>query len=185
MKNAYLTSHFPLISIILYSLSFALFSSRFAISYMDELGLYSGMVEFFSESGIQLTMLFILWLLFFMLFAAFKLIADTINELSLLFFSKDRDGADLNRVRGGSWIFLLTSIISLVAQVQVTVLMSVFLLACMIYFVYFIYKVSESISVPAVIGLVIFHILFWGVFILAVMFALLRLYNSIIASLPI
>lgn len=185
MKNAYLTSHFPLISIILYSLSFALYSSRFAIQYMDELGLYSGMVEFFSESGIQLTMLFILWLLFFMLFAAFKLIADTINELSLLFFSKDQDGGDLNRVRSGSWIFLLTSIVSLLAQVQVGVLVSVFLLACMMYFVYFIYKVSEHLSVPAVIGLVMFHLLFWGVFILAVTFALLRLYNSIIASLPV
>ncbi|ADI00060.1 YufK family protein [Salisediminibacterium selenitireducens] len=185
MKNAYLTSHFPLISILLYSLSFAMYASRFVIRYMDELGLYSGMIEFFSESGIQLTMLAVLWLFFFMLFAALKLIADTINELSLLFFSKDEDGADLNRVRGGAWIFLLTSIVSLLGQVQLPVLLGIFLTACVIYFVYFIYKISEKLSFGASIGLVMFHLLFWGVFVLGVTYAILKLYNSIIASLPI
>ncbi|MFS0595620.1 DUF5366 family protein [Peribacillus frigoritolerans] len=53
------------------------------------LGIYQGMLEFFSEAGIKLALLIVLLLLFFMVFAALKLISDTILELSLFFFSKE------------------------------------------------------------------------------------------------
>ncbi|ADU29626.1 YufK family protein [Evansella cellulosilytica] len=185
MKNAYLTSHFPLISIVIFSLSFSIYSTQVIISWFEQIGLYDGMVEFFSERGIHLALLFLLWLFFFMLFSALKLIADTVNELSLLFFSKDSEGTDLTNVRGGAWFFLIGSIISLLTIFDIRLLVILFLCICFFYFIYFVYKVSYSLSSIGVIGMILFHIFFWISFILLVLYAMLKIYNSIIASLPI
>ncbi|SDZ19440.1 hypothetical protein SAMN05421736_107146 [Evansella caseinilytica] len=185
MKNAYLTSHFPLFSIILFSLSLSMYSEKQISFYLKEIGLYEGMIEFFSENGIRLSILFLLWLFFFMLFAALKLIANTINEVSLLFFSKDEEGGDLNKVRGGSWIFLIAGVVSIVTVLQLYITLAVLLAACIVYFIYFIYKVSYSLSAPALIGMIFFHMFFWFSFILAVAYTFLKLYNSMIASLPL
>ncbi|MFJ7851913.1 DUF5366 family protein [Peribacillus frigoritolerans] len=76
-------------------------------------GIYQGMLEFFSEAGIKLALLIVLLLLFFMVFAALKLISDTILELSLLFFSKDSEGKALNSVREGSVIYVIGGACSL------------------------------------------------------------------------
>ncbi|MDG5788787.1 DUF5366 family protein [Evansella sp. AB-P1] len=185
MKNTYLTSHFPLFSIVLFSLSLSIYSEGWITAYLSEIGLYSGMIEFFSERGIQLTLLFLAWLFFFMLFSALKLIADTVNELSLLFFSKDEEGSDLKGLRGGSWIFLISSALSVGFAFNIFFLMALFSIACISYFVFFVYKVSHSLSFFSLLGIVFFHTFFWFSFIIAVTFALLKLYNSIIASLPI
>ncbi|MDQ0257015.1 hypothetical protein J2S74_004460 [Evansella vedderi] len=185
MKNAYLTSHFPFISIVLFSLSFSIFTSRVLINYLENIGLYMGMTEFFSEQGILLTLLFLLWLFFFMLFSALKLIADTINELSLLFFSKDVEGSELQSLRGGTWIFLWGGLLSLGVSFQLSLLVLSFLVTCFVYFIFFVYQVSPSLSYIAVAGMVFFHLFFWFTFLLAVAYALLRLYNSVIASLPV
>ncbi|MCU6601568.1 YufK family protein [Peribacillus frigoritolerans] len=48
-----------------------------------------------------------------MVFAALKLISDTILELSLLFFSKDSEGKALNSVRKGSVIYVIGGACSL------------------------------------------------------------------------
>ncbi|WP_416149065.1 DUF5366 family protein [Salipaludibacillus sp. HK11] len=185
MKNTYLTSHFPLISIVLFSLAFSIYMERVLINYLQTIGLYSGMIEFFSESGIHLALLFVLWLFFFMLFAALKLIANTINELSLLFFSKDEEGTDLRNVRRGTWFFLIGGVFSIVASVDIIFLLSVFILSCFSYFIFFIYKVSDSLSFSALIGLILFHLFFWFAFGIAVAYTIVKLYNSLIASLPL
>ncbi|UTR14122.1 YufK family protein [Salipaludibacillus sp. LMS25] len=185
MKNAYLTSHFPLISIILFSLAGSIYLERMTTYYLQSIGLYSGMIEFFSEQGIHLTLLFIMWLFFFMFFAALKLIANTVNELSLLFFSKDEKGTDLTNIRRGAWIFLIGGSGSVFASFDLYVLLGTFFLSCFIYFIYFIYKVSISLSPPALIGLIFFHMFFWFAFVMAVGYAIIKLYNSVIASLPI
>ncbi|MBU9713178.1 DUF5366 family protein [Evansella tamaricis] len=185
MRNAYLTSHFPLISIILFSLSFAIYSEQIIIIYLKNIGLYGGMIEFFSERGIQLTLLFLLWLFFFMLFSALKLIADTINELSLLFFSKDQEGTDLKNVRGGAWIFLIGSLCSIAATVHIYFLLGIFAACCLLYFIFFVYKIGESLTSLSLIGMIFFHVFFWFSFGLAIIYALLKLYNSLIASLPV
>lgn len=185
MKNAYLTSHFPLISIMLFSLSFSIFTERFVSSYLREIGLYSGMIEFFSEQGIVLTLVFVLWLFYFMFFAALKLIADTINEVSLLFFSKEEEGVDLRLIKGGSWIFLIASILSFVAVIDILYLLSVFLLANIIYFIFFVYRVSAAMGPLSLIGMILFHMIVWITFIVTTGYLLLLLYSSILASLPI
>ncbi|MBU9720852.1 MULTISPECIES: DUF5366 family protein [Bacillaceae] len=185
MKNTYLTSHFPLISIILFSLSYSIFFENITINYLVDIGLFEGMIEFFSERGIHLTLLFLLWLFFFMLFSALKLIANTINELSLLFFSKDEEGTDLKNVRGGAWIFLITSLLSIAATFNLYLLTGLIILSCFTYFIYFIYKLGDSLTFLSLIGIIFFHMFFWFSFILAIVYALLKLYNSLIASLPI
>ncbi|MFA9557573.1 DUF5366 family protein [Evansella sp. AB-rgal1] len=185
MKNAYLTSHFPLLSIILFSLSLSIYSERNLVLYFMQIGLYEGMIEFFSERGIQLTLLFLLWLFFFMLFSALKLIADTINEVSLLFFSKDEEGSDLKSVRKGSWFFLVGGILSIGLTFHIMLILAVFVAACIAFFIFFIYKVSVTQSSFSLIGIIFFHTFFWFSFGLTVLWALLKLYNSIIASLPL
>lgn len=185
MKNTYLTSHFPLISIILFSLAFSIYTERMLIFYLQNIGLYKGMIEFFSERGIHLALLFVLWLFFFMLFAALKLIANTVNELSLLFFSKDEEGTDLRKVRRGTWIFLIGGVFAIVGSINIVILLGVFTLACFSYFLFFIYKVSDSLSALTLTGLIFFHLFFWFAFGVAIVYAIVKLYNSLIASLPI
>ncbi|UCZ54154.1 YufK family protein [Bacillus shivajii] len=185
MKNTYLTSHFPFISIVLFSLSFAIYTERVIIQYLHNIGLYSGMVEFFSERGIHLAILFLLWLFFFMLFSALKLIADTVNELSLLFFSNDKEGVRLREIRGGAWIFLIGGILSVFGVFHIYIILIVFIATCLVYFIFFVYRGSESLSATALTGMIFFLIFFWFTFVVAVIYALVKLYNSILASLPI
>ncbi|NEU31422.1 YufK family protein [bacterium LRH843] len=185
MSNRYLTSHFPLLSILLFSLAFGVFSQSFILNALTRFGLYSGMREFFSEYGIKLTLLFLIMLFFFMIFSALKLIADTMIELSMLFFSKDIDGNELNKVKAGSWIYLIASIVALPISKHILPLIVIFVCASLIYFIYFVYKISDVLNVAGLIGLIFFHIIFWSAFVLAVIYALVKLYNSFMASLPL
>ena len=100
-------------SILLFSLSFAIYGEMQMLKLFGNWGIYQGMLEFFSEAGIKLALLIVLLLLFFMVFAALKLISDTILELSLLFFSKDSEGKALNSVRKGSVIYMIGGACSL------------------------------------------------------------------------
>ncbi|WP_227939610.1 DUF5366 family protein [Alkalihalobacillus deserti] len=184
MTNRYITSHFPLVSILLYSLAFAIFFQGFILSQLVDLGIYNGMREFISESGIKLTLLFLLQLFFFMVLSALKLISDTIIELSMLFFSKDEEGNELNKVRAGSWIYLVSSILALLLAQNVLLIVVLFLVASLSYFIYLVYKISNILTPVGLIGFIFFQVIFWSVFILAVILALVKLYNSFIASLP-
>lgn len=185
MSNRYITSHFPLISILLFSLSFAIYVQTYILGKLVEFGLYNGMREFFSESGIKLTLLFLLLLFFFMIFSALKLIADTMIELSMLFFSRDEEGNELNKVHPGSWIYLIASIIALLLSKQLLFIIGIFLLASLIYFIFLVYKISDVLNPSGLIGLIFFHMIFWSAFVLAVVYALVKLYNSFMASLPL
>ncbi|KHF39217.1 DUF5366 family protein [Halalkalibacter okhensis] len=185
MSNRYITSHFPLISILLFSLAFAIYVQGFILGELANLGIYSGMLEFISESGIKLTLMFLLLLFFFMVFSALKLIADTTIELSMLFFSKDEEGNELNKVRAGSWIFLGASVIAVLLAQFLLFVVILFIVASLSYFIFLVYKISSTLSFPGLIGFIFFQVIFWSVFVLAVVFALLRLYNSFMASLPL
>ncbi|MDQ0205252.1 DUF5366 family protein [Alkalicoccobacillus murimartini] len=184
MSNRYLTGHFALISIILFSLSLSFYGQSFILSQLENFGVYEGMLEFFTEGGIKLAILFLFLLIFFMIFSALKLIADTTIQLSMLFFSKDEDGSELNKVRAGSWIFLGASLLSLLLMQEIFFIVVIFVAACIIYFMFFVYKIYDSLSILSLIGFVFFHVVFWGAFILAVGYTSLRLYNSFIQSIP-
>lgn len=65
------------------------------------------MREFLSDLELKLFLLIILVLIYFMVFSALKLIAETIHEIGMLFFSKDYEGKTMSQARGGFVIFLL------------------------------------------------------------------------------
>ncbi|WP_332693967.1 DUF5366 family protein [Halalkalibacter lacteus] len=185
MSNRYITSHFPLISILLFSLAFAIFVQGFILGKLVDLGIYSGMREFISESEIKLTLLFLLLLFFFMVFSALKLIADTTIELSMLFFSKDEEGNELNKVRIGTWIYLVASVLTILLAQYILFVVVLFLVASLSYFVFLVYKVRTTFSLSGLIGLILFQVIFWSAFLLAIVLALVKLYNSFMASLPL
>jgi len=185
MKNTYFISYFPLLSIILFSLSLAIRVEKMLLVFLADTGIYGGMLEIFSEGGIKLSLLVLLLLLFFMLFAALKLIGNTINELSLLFFSKDSEGESLKLIRNGAIIYFAGSVISLISMNSFIGIGIIFATATIFYFMYFVYKVSSSLSIMGLIGLIFFQVIIWSSIIFGIIFVAVKVYNSFIASLPI
>lgn len=185
MKNTYLTSYFPLLSILLFSLSLSIRVEMTVIDVLKNAGIYEGMKEFFSDGGIKLSLLVLLLVVFFMIFAALKLIADTINELSLLFFSKDSEGESLKQIRSGSIIYFLGGAISLVSLYSFIGIGAIFAIATVVYFIYFVYRISSSMTFLGIIGVIFFQVVIWSSLLTGVLFIAVKVYNSILASLPI
>ncbi|WP_368731119.1 DUF5366 family protein [Pseudomonas sp. 2995-1] len=73
----------------------------------------------------------------------------------------------------------------MVTTFNLYILAGLFFLSCFIYFIYFIFKLGDSLTFMSLVGMIFFHLFFWFSFILAILYALLKLYNSLIASLPI
>lgn len=185
MKNTYLTSYFPLLSIILFSLSLSIRVEMSLLELLKGAGIYDGMREFFSETGIKLALLLLLLILFFMVFAALKLIANTINELSLLFFSKDSEGESLKQIRSGSIIYFIGGALSLLSLMSFLGIGAIFIGTTVIYFIYFVFKISSSMSIVGVIGVIFFQVIIWITLLTGVLYIAIKVYNSMIASLPI
>jgi uncharacterized paraquat-inducible protein A len=185
MKNTYLIGYFPLIAIVLFSLSFAVYGQMNVLHLLKNIGIYDGMLEFFSDTGIKLALLIVIFLVCFMLFAALKLISDTIIELSLLFFSQDSVGEDLKNIRKGAMIYFIGGAVSLVSVNSILGLAAIFLGTSFIAFIYLVYKVSPSLSTSGLIGLIFFLTFIWSALLLVVAYIAIKLYNSIISSLPI
>ncbi|WP_409302469.1 DUF5366 family protein [Peribacillus sp. SCS-155] len=185
MKNTYLIGYFPLIAIMLFSLSFAIYGEMQALILFKSIGIYNGMLEFFSETGIKMALLIVMFLIFFMILAALKLMSDTIIELSLLFFSKDSEGEVLKQIRMGAVIYFVGGAISLFFIFSIIGILFVFAGTSLAAFIYFVYKISPSLSNPGLVGLIFFHTFVWSCLFLTVGYSLIKLYNSIVASLPI
>lgn len=185
MKNTYFIGYFPFIAIVLFSLSFAIYCEVQVIDLFVRLGLYQGMLEFFSETGIKIALLVVLILIFFMLFAALKLISDTIIEVSLLLFSKDSEGLGLRNIRTAAVIYVVGASISIFSIQSILGLLAILLVTNLIAFIYFVYKITTILSLSGLVGLIFFHIFIWSTLLLIVGYSLLKLYNSIMDSLPI
>lgn len=185
MKNPYLTSYFPLLAIVLFSLSLAGRTEMELAAILKRTGIYAGMLEFFSETGIKLSFLILLLVLFFMVFAALKLIADTLNEVSLLFFSNESEGESLKHIRKGAVIYFAGGLISLFSIYSFIGIVSIFAVATLIYFIYFVYKISPHLSMAGLVGTVFFQVIVWCTLVLGVVYLAVKVYNSILASLPI
>ena len=163
MKNTYFIGYFPFIAIVLFSLSFAIYCEVQVLDLFVHVGLYQGMLEFFSETGIKMALLVVLVLLFFMLFAALKLISDTIIEVSLLLFSKDSEGTGLKSIRMGAILYVAGASISLVSVQSLLGLLAIFTVTNLIAFIYFVYKIITSLSMSGLVGLIFFHIFIWSI----------------------
>ncbi|CAM5218771.1 Membrane protein YufK OS=Ureibacillus acetophenoni OX=614649 GN=SAMN05877842_109129 PE=4 SV=1 [Ureibacillus acetophenoni] len=184
MKNPYLYSYLPLFTIILFSLSFGIFAVNQLLPFLSSIGVYSGMREFLSDIELRVFLLIILSLCFFMLFSALKLIGQTIHEVGMLFFSKDKIGETISVARGGYVIFFFGSLLSVIGIQSVSILMAIFAITVFIYFIYTIYKMSKFMTMVGMLGLIIFEILFWSIFVSLLLYILLKLYNGVLASLP-
>lgn len=185
MKNPYLTSYFPLLAIIMFSLSLALRTEIELTGILKNAGIYQGMLEFFSETGIKLSFLALLLVVYFMVFAALKLIAQTINEVALLFFSKDLEGESLALIRQGVTIYFAGGILSLFSIYSFIGIGAIFAATTLIYFVFFVYKISPNLTMTGMIGIVFFEVIIWSTLVLGIFYLAVKVYNSLIASLPI
>jgi len=185
MKNTYLTGYLPLFSILMFSLTLSVYGVGVSIDLFRGIGIYTGMREFLSDIQLKIFILILLMIFFFMVFAALKLIAETINELALLFFSRDQEGKALQQVRSGSVIYFVGSIISVASLQSFIGLISIFLITSFIYFIYFVVKTSSTLSTAGTMGVILFEVIVWSVLISSVLFVLIRLYNGLMASLPI
>lgn len=185
MKNTYLTSYFPLLSILLFSLSLSIRVEMTLIEILKNAGIYEGMKEFFSVGGIKLALLLLLLIAFFMVFAALKLVADTINELSLLFFSKESDGESLKQIRSGSIVYFIGGALSLLSLYSFLGISAIFLGTTIVYFIYFVFKISSSMTMAGMIGVIFFQVVIWSSLLTGVIYVAVKVYNSLMASLPI
>lgn len=184
IKNPYLYSYLPLITIILFSLTFGLFSVNEAIILFRKIGVYGGMHEFLSDVQMRMLLLIVFSTLYFMVFSALKLIGETIHNVGMLFFTKDSIDSAITKVRGGSVIFFFGSLASVVGLTSVYILVAIFIASAFIYFIYVTYKMSDVISFGAVLGVMLFEIVMWVVILTLLAYAIFKLYNGIVSSLP-
>jgi Family of unknown function (DUF5366) len=184
MKNPYIFGYLPFVTIVLFSLTFGVYTVGISVDLFKGIGLYAGMREFLTDMQLRIFLLVIYALMFFMFFSALKLIAGTIHETAMLFFSKDVKGESYSEAKGANVIYFFGSLVSAGGIHSVEVLAAIFLLTTFIYFVYVVYKLSKFMTIGRTVGLIIFEITIWSVLISTIVYILLKLYNGVIASLP-
>lgn len=184
MKNPYLYGYLPLITIVLFSLTFGISAVTESLILFKAVGVYGGMREFLSDLELRLLLLVVFSLLFFMVFSATKLIGETIHEVGVLFFSKDQSGEMMNSTRGGYVVFFFGALVSVVGVQSFTILVIVYVLSMLSYFIYLVYKTSFFMSTVGTVGLIVFEIFVWVLLMAFILYTVLKLYNGIIASLP-
>lgn len=185
MKNTYLTSYLPILSILLFSLTFSVYGVGVFETLSKKIGVYAGMSEFLSEMQLKLAILVLLMMVFFMILSALKLIAETINGISMLFFSVDSEGELYNKVRPGSMIYFIGGLVSVLSLQSFKGLIAIFVLTSAVYFFYFVNKISSSLTKAGLLGVVTMQLFSWAALILTIFFVLIKLYNGLMASLPI
>ena len=184
MKNPYIFGYLPFVTIVLFSLTFGVYTVGVSVELFKGIGLYAGMREFITDIQLRIFLLVIYALLFFMVFSALKLIAETIHETAMLFFSKDVEGKSYSEARGGNVIYFFGALASAGGINSIILLTAIFLLTTFIYFVYVVFKLSKFMTIVSTIGLLVFEILIWAILVSTIIYILLKLYNGVIASLP-
>lgn len=185
MKNSYLTGYMPLLSILLFSLSLSMFGQAFIVDMLKKANLYNTMLDIFTKTEVNLVVIGGLMVVFTMIFATLKLLANTANELALLFFSKDAEGELLKKTRFGAVIYFLGGLVSLVSFSSAVGTIIIFLVTSVVYVVYFVYKLSPHISTPQMIGIIVFEAVFWIFFGLLLALIFMKVYNGLLAALPL
>lgn len=143
------------------------------------------MLDIFTKTEVNLVVIGGLMVVFTMIFATLKLLANTANELALLFFSKDAEGELLKKTRFGAVIYFLGGLVSLVSFSSALGTIIIFLVTSVVYVVYFVYKLSPHISTPQMIGIIVFEAVFWIFFGLLLALIFMKLYNGLLAALPL
>lgn len=184
MKNPYIFGYLPFVTIVLFSLAFGVYTVGMLIDLFKGIGLYAGMREFLTDMQLRGFLLIVVTLMYFMVFAALKLIAETIHEISMLFFSTDTEGHAYLQARGGTLIYFFGALVTAGGIHSIKLLLGIFLMTTFIYFIYVMYILSKSMSMINTFGLLFFEIFIWGILVSGIVYILLKLYNGVIASLP-
>lgn len=184
MRNPYLYGYLPLITILLFSLTFGMYAVGVALQLFQSIGVYTGLREFLSDFELRIFLLIIFTLLFFMVFSALKLIGETIHELGMLIFSKDNEGETMTQARGGYIVLFIGATVSAFAIQSMYFLVGIFVITIIMYFIFVIYKMSDFLSFGGIVGLIIFELLSWTLLLSLILYTVLKLYNGILASLP-
>ena len=184
MKNPYIFGYLPFVTIVLFSLTFGVYTVGISLDFFKGIGLYGGMREFLTDFQLRGFLLIVYALFFFMIFSALKLIGETIHDTAMLLFSKDVEGKSYSEAKGGNMIYLLGALATAGGIHSIKLMALFFLATTFIYFIYVIYKLSKFMTFFSTIGLIIFEIIMWGSLISLVIYILLKLYNGVLASLP-
>lgn len=184
MRNPYVFGYLPFVTILLFSLTFGVYTVGQSIILFREIGLYTGMREFLTDIQLRVFLLVISTLFYFMIVSALKVIAETIHETAMLFFSKDVEGNSYSKARGGNVIYFFGALATVGGIHSIKLLAAIFLVTTIVYFIYVVYKLSQFMTIMSMIGLIFFEIIMWAMFISVVIYILLKLYNGVIASLP-
>lgn len=182
MRNPYIFGYLPFVTIVLFSLTFGVYTVGQSMELFKEIGVYSGMREFLSDFQLRVFLLVISTLLYFMILAALKLIAGTIHETAMLFFSKDVEGESYSQARGGNVIYFFGALVSAGGIGSIKILLAIFLVTTLIYFIYVVFKLSKFMTMVNTIGLIAYEVIVWGILLSSVIYILLKLYNGVLAS---
>ncbi|MDV6378931.1 YufK family protein [Sporosarcina sp. GW1-11] len=185
MKNPYLFGYLPFVTVVLFSLTFGVYSVGESMTFFKEIGLYQGMREFLSDFQLRIFLLTMYTLVFFMVFAALKLIAVTIHETALLFFLREEADASYSASKSGAVIYFIGALASAAGIQSWKTLVFIFVITSFVYFIYVVYKLSPFMSLTQTIGLIFFQIIMWSVLLVALVYILIRLYNGVLASVPL
>ena len=185
MKNPYLFGYLPFVTVVLFSLTFGVYGVGESIIFFKEIGLYQGMREFLSDFQLRIFLLTMYTLLFFMVFAALKLIATTIHETALLFFLKEEADASYSASRSGAVIYFVGALVSAFGIQSWKALVLIFIISTFAYFIYVVYKLSPFMTLTNTVGLIFFQIVVWSVLLAVLIFIIIRLYNGLLASIPL
>lgn len=185
MKNPYLYGYLPLISVILFSLTFGVFAVTESMKLFKVIGVYSGMSQFMSDLEIRILLLIVFMLCFFMLFSALKLVGETIHEIGMLFFAKELQAETYSNAKSASTIVFFGAIASAFGMNSIMTLAFIFAATMLIYFMFVAYKMSDAMSTTGLIGLIVFEVMIWAVSLVSIGYVIMRLYNTILSSLPI
>jgi hypothetical protein len=185
MKSKYITSYFPLLSIILFSMALGIYLSFFFMDLFQSLGIYEGLSIFFSKKELTLTLFSLLSFFFFMVFAALKLIGDTLMDISLFLFSKKQDEEEPYPMNKGTFLFLMGSVLSVFVSHSLLWIMIIIAVTACSYFIYVVYTASSLFKPLSLVGFIFFHVLSWAVFFTTIIYLVLTFYHSMLKSLPI
>jgi hypothetical protein len=161
-KNVYFFSYFPLIATLLFSMAFSLYSFELLTNEAKKIGLYQGLSEYVSTTNLNMALFFVLCVALMMILSLLKLLGDTFIKLSLLFFSKDREGLYLNISQSASVIFAVGGLVALVASSNILLLLSCLIISTIGYFGFVLYKMSSKLTMYGMAGVISFQVGIWS-----------------------
>ncbi|GGG24684.1 hypothetical protein GCM10007425_19070 [Lysinibacillus alkalisoli] len=184
MKNPYFFGFLPLVTILFFSMSFGIFAVNESLLLFKKIGIYAAMREFLTDFELR-TFLFICFIvLFFMLFAAIKLIGETVHAIGMLFFAKFTEEQPFIDTRSSYVVLFIGACVSFIGMNHLFLLLSVSAITIIAYFIVVMARLTTNLSFFNVLLLLLFEFVIYTVIILGIAYAVVKLYNTLLASLP-